>query len=1244
MNTGDIAIIGLDISMPGCRDQDEVWNFLSHKRVSKGKFPARRLNQIGLPDDENRYMEGSFFEAIDEFDHRFYHISQKSADYMDPNQRLTLLSATRALHDSGYLDRIRGAKASVYASVNTTQQYQYQLQLQQLGLKPDLLGMLNSTISSRINYLYDLRGPAVMTDTACSSSLVSIIQACNDLSRGDADYAVVVSTNLYIKPGDKADKLVDILAADATTKAFDERSTGTSIGEGVGAVILKRREDAERDGDSIYGLIKGYAVNNDGQTVNMSSPNPLAQENLIEAAWTPLADQLDRLAFIEAHGTGTAVGDSIEFESLTPFFLNRGLNKQSVALTACKSNFGHLDVASGLFSLIKSVLSLKHKILLPHPDFRIPNGEIEFEHSVFYIPDKCRTLESRALAGISSFGMTGTNAHVILEAYEGNVVRQDKELELHLRPYWFPLERNSFAVNQELQRVETERMLIVQFPQSLQKCWEIREHKFGGKHLLVGTSAFEIIAQGLCSTPYDLERYNIQNLHIQIPLMVQKEDLDFSIVLALDKETLKATISFTKQGVARNWLQFELLLKEARQWPRADLFNDPGLQEVHVTSQVGEGEEGGVAVSGRWEVVDKLWINEDNTRAVVKLKAPLGYEREFGLYSFYPALLDPAFNALNRSAEPDDILFPWHWGQIEFRSSKLTGRNFYSEIHIREKTSDNIGNIIVSLDVWLYDSEGNSVLAASNYKVKNAVVGSGETRGDYFKQEQYIAAAFNEWETGERSLTVMHESLRGLMQPKEPVLYFGDVSELLKLLPSMVEAERLYFWDKSYRDEAGVAGDTYELGQWLVGLNRETALKQFHYINTELFGYAGMNALNRSVGMGLYSLRLELNFKIKVVDTSYEREAAGLSRYCFKDEDFIIHRNQQFHIIRFTGLKPEVKEAGKLDGRIVLVIGGSSGIGRQYAKYLAAQYTQAKVIVAGRKAEWEGEPLQGNICYRTLDITNEEQVEQFAAAEGRFVDYVLNFAGEPAKGLFANKTKDDFCARTRSKINGSFHMGKWFSHVQEIIHFSSLAGLIGAMGQTEYCAANAYQSGLAQTGSNIRTLNLTGWADVGMSAGKKDFYFEKLHSSDGVKLIDLFVHSGIQQASMFKLKTAAEEYSSLFGRAATVRNTPIANLTAAATGSVNETVMEAWKRTLGEDHYDPALSFFEQGGDSITIVHLCEELNRSFPGSFDVTTLFSIPTIDGQAEWIERAKEPLKQQDVPLITIDAAEMLNFLYK
>ena len=223
-------------------------------------------------------------------------------------------------------------------------------------------------------------------------------------------------------------------------------------------------------------------------------------------------------------------------------------------------------------------------------------------------------------------------------------------------------------------------------------------------------------------------------------------------------------------------------------------------------------------------------------------------------------------------------------------------------------------------------------------------------------------------------------------------------------------------------------------------------------------------------------------------------------------------------------------------------------------------------------------------------------------------------------------------------------MGMYFPEVQEIIHFSSLAGVIGAMGQAEYSMANAYQSGLPLTNTNVRVLNLTGWQDLGMSAGMEDYYFEKLTSAEGIPLLNRFIQSNANSAALFKLKRTADEYSSLFSPVTKMHRKQQTEKVCTGSDRVKDHIVAAWGRTLGEDDYDHNVSFFEQGGDSITIVHLCDELNLAFPGQFDVTTLFSIATIQGQVDLINQLDNQEAVTEQSDGHYDAAEMLAFLNK
>lgn len=1240
MRDKEIAIIGLDISLPNADTKEDMWVFLHQKRVSSGGFPDNRLKQIASPLRQTDTVKGSYFEHIDQFDHKYFKVSKKAADYMDPNQRLSLVSATKALENSGYLNKIKGTNTGVYASVNSTQQYQYFLLMQQFDLRPDLLGMLNSAIASRISYTFDLKGPAVMIDTACSSSLYSVTQACNDLREHKVDTALAVSSNLYVNPGRQEEKLVDILSVDAKTKTFDARSSGTSMGEGVGTVVLKRLADAQRDGDYIYSVIRNYAANNDGRTMNMSAPNPLAQLDVLKQAWEPLKNELDQLAFIEAHGTGTAIGDTIEIEGLDNYFSNQSISRQSIALTACKANFGHLDVASGLLSLIKTTISLNRRRLVPHPDFQIPNEEISFEKSAFFIPDKEYDLKPGALAGISSFGMTGTNVHVVLQEYENTTNQSTSSLELNLQSYWLKINRNSFDKTKNATMIDTENELLVQYQLKLAEVWEINEHKFQGKSLMVGTSFIEILAQGLTGTVYDLKVFELRNLSIINQLSVETEE--FKLLLMVDKQTATGQLLFSTDDSWKSWVTFTLNEKE-KILSAERLLKEETLDELEVIRVVGENPGEDIEISARWDTVEWLGIKPDRTAALVKLKVPSEHKEEFKNYHFYPALLDPAFNAINRTLEPTDVLFPWHWGTIHVSEAKLEGTEFYSEIFLREKVKDPIGNVILTFNVRVFDENNQLILSCKDYKVKNAVMTKKREIVQTFSTESYEQQNFLKIDRQASTLQIVHRSLKKeLVAKTEQVIYFEDLSELLsKPLPLLLEGiKEIDFWDQQNQNIEMLAERQYELGQFLMKVNAEGNIQTFNYLNKYIFAYKNrINAGNRAMALGTYSLRLEVYFAIRLIDTDKNNE--HLVNQAFAEEEFIVIRDGRSFIVRFKNQRISVTEKNKFENKEILIVGGSSGIGLAYTNYLTEKYPKARVTVGGRKRRCSEDFEKKNITYVQLDITDEESVKKFATFQGKKFSYILNFAGEPAEGLFVKKSKKEFCGRTKSKINGSNYLGNYFSEACEIIHFSSLAGIIGAMGQTEYCLANAYQSGLPHEESNVRTLNLTGFKDVGMSVGKEDLLFEKLQTDVGVQLVDAFVHSSWKTASMFTPKRQAEEYATILRKRTKIKTK---NKTVIKNDDVEKQVIEAWKNVLGEEDYCLKTSFFEQGGDSITIVQLCEALEKSFPNIFDVTTLFSIATIEKQVELINQKMKPEKKNKLKDVRFDAKEMLDFLTK
>ncbi|WP_432339518.1 amino acid adenylation domain-containing protein [Bacillus tequilensis] len=423
----DIAIIGMSLNVPGASTTSDFWDLLEKGEHSIREYPASRLKDaadylksIQSDFNENQFVKGGYLDEIDRFDYSFFGLAPKAAQFMDPNQRLFLQSAWHAIEDAGYAgDGINGSRVGVYAGYSKVG-YDYERLLSANypeELHQYIVGNLPSVLASRIAYFLNLKGPAVTVDTACSSSLAAVHMACKSLISGDCDMALAggIRTSLLpIRIG------LDMESSDGYTKTFSKDSDGTGSGEGAAAVLLKPLQDAVRNGDHIYGVIKGSAINQDGTTAGITAPNPAAQTEVIETAWKDAGIAPETLSFIEAHGTGTKLGDPVEFNGLCKAFEKYTAKKQFCAIGSVKSNIGHLFEAAGIVGLIKSVLMLNHKKNPPLAHFKEPNPLIHFHSSPFYVNQEAAEFTSSdepLRGGISSFGFSGTNAHVVLEEY-----------------------------------------------------------------------------------------------------------------------------------------------------------------------------------------------------------------------------------------------------------------------------------------------------------------------------------------------------------------------------------------------------------------------------------------------------------------------------------------------------------------------------------------------------------------------------------------------------------------------------------------------------------------------------------------------------------------------------------------------------------------------------------------------------------------------------------------------------------
>ncbi len=424
----EIAIVGLAGRFPGAASVEDLWQNVCRRVESVSDLSDETLRAQGAQqstlDDPAYVKTGVIFEGIESFDASFFGYTPREAELIDPQHRIFLECAWQAMEHAGYDALALQSAVGVFAGAGANLYLMRHLLPRLGGGIAEMLGLLNGNsadaLSTRVAYKLGLRGPAVTVQTACSTSLVAVHMACQSLLGFECDMALAggVWLNL-LQQGGYLHQPGAILSSDGHCRAFDARADGTALGSGAGVVVLKRLDDAVRDGDTVHAVIRGSAVNNDGSAkVGYTAPSIDGQADVIRAAQSVAGVSPDSIGYVEAHGTGTTLGDPIEIAALTRAFRSVTGRAGYCAIGSLKTNIGHLDAAAGVAGLIKAVMAVREGILPPSLNFEQPNQRIDFARSPFYVNTEARPWLSGGQlrrAGVSSFGMGGTNAHVILE-------------------------------------------------------------------------------------------------------------------------------------------------------------------------------------------------------------------------------------------------------------------------------------------------------------------------------------------------------------------------------------------------------------------------------------------------------------------------------------------------------------------------------------------------------------------------------------------------------------------------------------------------------------------------------------------------------------------------------------------------------------------------------------------------------------------------------------------------------------
>jgi len=427
-----IAIVGMSGRWPGAANCAQFWENLRGGVESISRWSDEELRSAGVSArtiaQQNYVKAGAFLDKSDQFDAGYFNYSPAEAQFLDPQHRVFLECAVEALEDAGCDPHRYPGSIGVFAGASIST---YELQLafthrNEIEDSPTLKSMIilgtdKDYLSSRVSYKLNLRGPSVTVQTACSTSLVAIHMACQSLLSNESDMALAGGSSIVNGPAKAGYTYVEggIASPDGHCRPFDAKAAGTIFGDGVGVVVLKRLKEAIADRNRIYAIIRGSAMNNDGaDKVSFTAPSVHGQAAVISEALSVADVAPQTIQYVEAHGTGTALGDPIEVGALQQVFQQRGLQAGTCLIGSLKANVGHLNTAAGVAGLIKTALALHHKWLPPSINFSEPNPQIDFESSPFRVNATGRAWQSDGAprrAAVSSFGMGGTNAHVVLE-------------------------------------------------------------------------------------------------------------------------------------------------------------------------------------------------------------------------------------------------------------------------------------------------------------------------------------------------------------------------------------------------------------------------------------------------------------------------------------------------------------------------------------------------------------------------------------------------------------------------------------------------------------------------------------------------------------------------------------------------------------------------------------------------------------------------------------------------------------
>jgi acyl transferase domain-containing protein/acyl carrier protein len=1227
----DVAIIGLSCRFSSANNKDEYWEMLMNGQDGIRSFPETRqkdneeyLAKIGKSKDERKYYQGGFLNQINTFDYEYFGISPTEARLMSPNQRLFLEIAWNAIEDAGYGGlKLHGTKTGVYLGNSTDFGIDYHEYIK--TLEPELAGIsipgnINSIIASRISYLLDLKGPSVLIDTACSSALVAVHYACCALRQGECELALAGSVKIDLLPLESIKNDEDqlgITSDDGRTWTFDDASNGTGLGEGVGVVVLKLLDKALEDGDHIYAVIKGSAVNQDGSSVGLTAPNSAAQTDLLMNAWQDAGIHPETISLIEAHGTGTKLGDPVEISGLQKAFHSFTRKKHFCAIGSVKTNIGHLDHAAGIAGLIKICLALQNKALPPSLHFTKPNRNINFVDSSVYVNDRLHAWEDTYVprrAGVSAFGLSGTNCHLVLE--EAPALSEEQNNPIAFPPFVLTISaKNKIGL---INLVKEYRRFIFRETRcdlgSL--CYTANT---GRGHYSCRLAIIFSDALGLSN--------KLAKMQIENPGLRDQDVFYHEFHLVADKGQNSHDGYITKA-------QKQYLTQNAAAKVK-EYFNVTDVQKSQILQEVCQ-----IYVSG----ADINWEEFYQQQKYQKMSLP-GY-----CFSKQRCWVRDLQEGINPGVSRTYYQLKW------------------------VKCALNLEKSVQNSSSWIMVLKGQGDLAV---KIVNRIQQEERKIIEVEFGKEYQQRTDNKFTVGASEADFIQLLNEVKSRKISQIIYLFSLNDQATIdeIPKLDLQLQMGLYSLFHLTKAILACKIKEvLDIIIIAKNATEVDHQEIMINPHHAALFGLGQVIREEYPKLQCRCIEIDDHVDV-ETIHRELQSGIGTY------HVAYRSSQRFVKELTEIVLGTIEDQPLKIKaqgLYVITGGSGGIGLEIGRYLASKNNINLVLVnrsqLPERENWdeiihqgedqrlirklkmvqEIEALGTKVITLSADISNEKKLAALFAklrsSYGR-IHGIIHAAGIAGDGFILRKNMKQFQQVISPKIQGTFILDRLTRQDKPdfMIFCSSITAFLADAGQSDYTAANSYLDSYAafRTKMGFKTLavNWPAWQEVGMAV---DYGVDQIADlvksivpNQAIAALDTVVNKQLTNIIIGELnqEMVATKEDQLFFRlsneikcrinsdSAQIKKVVLNNNQLKINQfSVTETnqsyddaeakITRIWLKVLGLPDIDTGTSFNDLGGNSILATLLLKETEKEFPGIIDISDIYSYPSIVQLAKYI----------------------------